>query len=166
MDVSTATLILRAVLAALLIPVVLIVWGLAWNHPPLGEPPGFAFRLKAYLTTHVAEVRDDAIFPELRPRHYDIAVQPLFEAVSRAAQSLGWEISGVDAERKILRAVVVTPVWRFKDDVTIWLRPLPQGGGAIYMRSESRVGKGDLGANTRHVLDLIQATEKIMGVKK
>jgi uncharacterized protein (DUF1499 family) len=114
----------------------------------------------------VAEVRDDAIFPELRPRHYDIAVQPLFEAVSRAAQSLGWEISGVDAERKVLRAVVVTPVWRFKDDVTIWLRSLPQGGSAIYVRSESRVGKGDLAANTRHVLDLIQATEKTMGVKK
>ena len=166
MDVSTTTFILRVVLAALLIPVVLIVWGLAWNHPPLGEPPGFTFRFKAYLTTHVVEVRDDAIFPELRPRHYDIAVQPLFEAVRRATQNLGWEVAGIDAEHKVLHAVVVTPVWRFKDDVTIWLRSSPQGGSAIYVRSESRVGKGDLGANTRHLLDLIREIDKTIGVKK
>ncbi|MEQ6340227.1 MAG: DUF1499 domain-containing protein [Gammaproteobacteria bacterium] len=166
MDVSTTSLILRVVLVVVLIPAVLLALGLAWNHPPLGEPPGFSFRLKTYLTTHVAEVRDDAIFPELRPRHYDIAVQPLFEAVSHAAQSLGWEITGIDAEHKVLHAVVATPVWRFKDDVTVWLQSSPQGGSAVYVRSESRIGKGDLGANARHVLDLIQATEKSMGVKK
>ncbi len=166
MDVSAAAIILRVVLALLLIPVILVTLGLAWNHPPLGEPPGLAFRLKTYLTTHVAEVRDDAIFPELRPRHYAIEAQPLFEAVNRAAQGLGWEITGVDAERMVMHAVVATPVWRFKDDVTIWLRSLPQGGSAVYARSESRIGKGDLGANSRHILDLIQAAEKTMGVKK
>jgi uncharacterized protein (DUF1499 family) len=165
-DVLTTAFVLRLALAVLLIPVVLLALGLAWNRPPFGEPPGFAVRLKTYLTTHVAEVRDDAIFPELRPRHYDLAMQPLFEALSRAAHDLGWEIAGIDAEHKILRAVVATPVWRFKDDVTVWLQPSPQGGSAVYVRSESRIGKGDLGANTRHVLDFIQATEKIMGAKK
>ena len=50
---------------------------------------------------------------------------------------------------------MTTPLWRFQDDVHIRVEPDPATDRAVLLiRSESRVGKGDLGTNTRHVLDL------------
>jgi uncharacterized protein (DUF1499 family) len=38
-------------------------------------------------------------------------------------------------------------------------------GSVLWVRSVSRVGKGDLGANTRHVMDLIDAVNAIAPVQ-
>jgi uncharacterized protein (DUF1499 family) len=48
--------------------------------------------------------------------------------------------------------------------VTITVVPEPGGRPALMVRSTSRVGKGDLGANTRHVLDVYEALAAV-GVK-
>lgn len=153
-------LIVWTVSLLVLIPAVLLALGLLWNRPPFTEPPGFAVRLKTYLTTHVAETRDDALFPELRPRRYPIAPDALFGAAVDAAWHLGWDVVSIDAQTRVLQAVVTTPLWRFKDDVVARVQTSPQGGSVLYIRSESRVGKGDLGANTRHVLELLESVER------
>ncbi len=45
---------------------------------------------------------------------------------------------------------------RFKDDVLVEVRPHP-GGSEVAMRSKSRVGKGDLGANAKRIRAFLAA---------
>ncbi|MCZ6526584.1 MAG: DUF1499 domain-containing protein, partial [Gammaproteobacteria bacterium] len=63
-------------------------------------------------------------------------------------------------------ALVTTPLWKYKDDITIRLTPQTNNATSVYVRSQSRTGKGDLGTNTRHVMDFYQALEIQMQYKK
>src|ERR1043166_5382719 len=139
----------------------LLVAGIIANRLPLSDPPGFATRLSTYLNTHVAETTEDSPFAELRLRHYEAPDGLLFDIVRRAVQGLKWEVIGSDASTKEMQAVVTTKVWHFQDDVSIQVRPAQPSGSVLWVRSVSRVGKGDLGANTRHVMDLIEAVNAI-----
>lgn len=147
----------QIILFVFLIGLALVAAGLIANHLPWTAPPGVLTRLSTYLNTNVAETAEDSLFPELRPRRYAAPPELLFDIARRAAQLLGWEIASLDAEKKEIQAVVTTKVFRFKDDVTIQIQPAQPSGSVLFVRSASRVGKGDLGANTRHVLDLVQA---------
>jgi uncharacterized protein (DUF1499 family) len=134
----------------------LIVGALVLNNVPLYEPPGFAVRLKTYLTTHSAETRRHHPFPELELPCYRLAPRALFTRIEQAVSVLGWEIIDSDPERYRLHAVVTTRLLKFKDDVEIQLQ-LADSGTELHVRASSRIGRGDLGANTRHILDLLNA---------
>jgi uncharacterized protein (DUF1499 family) len=154
--------LVKLALALVITAAVLLAGGLAGNGVPLQEPPGPLARLYTYLTTHVAETIEGSPFPELRPRQYALAAGPLFAKVKEAAAQLPrWEIVEVSEDRRELHAVVTSRLLRFKDDVTVAVLPQPGGMPAVAVRSVSRVGKGDLGANTRHVLDLYDALERL-----
>jgi len=135
----------------------LLAAGMIKNRLPWTEPPGPSERLTTYLNTHVAQTVEGSSFPELRPRHYEHVPPPqLFATVQGMIGKLpGWRVIEQDAAHASLHALVTTPLWRFQDDVHIRVEPEPAGNGSVLLiRSESRVGKGDLGTNTRHVLDL------------
>ncbi len=157
--------LLQVVFFLVLLGVALIAAGVISNRLPLTEPPGLLTRLSTYLNTNVAETRENSPFAELRPRRYEAPPELLFDVARRAAQNLKWEITVLDAAKKEIQAVVTTKVWGFKDDVTIQIQPAQPSGNWLWIRSASRVGKGDLGANTRHVLDLIQAVDAIVPVQ-
>jgi uncharacterized protein (DUF1499 family) len=143
----------------------LLAAGIISNRLPLTDPPGLVRRLAAYLGTNVAETSEDSPFAELQPRRYEAPEGLLFDIARRAVQSLKWEITSLDAEKKEIQAVVTTKMWKFKDDVTVQVRPAQPSGSVLWIRSASRVGKGDLGANTRHVMDLIDAVNNIAPVQ-
>jgi uncharacterized protein (DUF1499 family) len=147
---------------AVLIFASLLIAGIIANRLPLTDPPGLGARVSTYLTTNVAETSDDSSFDELRQRRYEAPPELLFDVARRAVQNLKWEIVSLDASKKEIQAIVTTKVWRFKDDVTIHIRPGQPSGNVLWMRSASRVGKGDLGANTRHVIDLVDAVNGIV----
>ncbi len=157
--------LLQVVFFLVLLGVALIAAGVISNRLPLTEPPGLLTRLSTYLNTNVAETRENSPFAELRPRRYEAPPELLFDVARRAAQNLKWEITVLDAAKKEIQAVVTTKVWGFKDDVMIQIQPVQPSGNWLWIRSASRVGKGDLGANTRHVLDLIQAVDAIVPVQ-
>jgi uncharacterized protein (DUF1499 family) len=148
-----------------LVFIALLAAGLIANRLPLTDPPGLGKRLSMYLNTNVVETTEDSEFPELRLRRYEAPPELLFDVARRAAQSLRWEITVLDAQAKEIQAVVTTKVWRFKDDATIRILPAQPSGSLLWVRSASRVGKGDLGANTRHVMDLVQAVNAIVPVQ-
>ena len=133
----------------------MIVGALMLNNLPMGAPPGFSRRLWAYLTRNVAETRRDHPFPELELPRAPIAPGPLFTRLEHTLALLDWEIVEADPRDHRLHAVVETPLLRFKDDVVIRLEAT-RGGTEIHIRSSSRIGRGDLGANTRHILDLLE----------
>lgn len=157
--------LLQVVFFLVLLGVALIAAGVISNRLPLTEPPGLLTRLSTYLNTHVAETQENSPFAELRPHRYEAPPELLFDVARRAAQNLKWEITELDAAKKEIQAVVTTRVWGFKDDVMMQIQPAQPSGNWLWIRSASRVGKGDLGANTRHVLDLIQAVDAIVPVQ-
>ena len=60
----------------------------------------------------------------------------------------------------LLHAVVKTPVLRFPDDLHA---RLDAAAGVIHLRSSSRVGRSDLGANRRRVAKLRAVYLKELG---
>lgn len=152
-------LLLAALALLVVVPLLMVVVGLAGNRPPLAEPPGLGQRLKTYLTTNVVQTSPDSSFPELRPPVFPVSAQRLFDAAAAACTRLGWAAVASDPEKGTLQVVVTTWLWGFKDDVRIVVRPAGEGASMLSVRSASRVGKGDLGANTRHLLDLLAAVD-------
>lgn len=147
-------------LLVLVLPLLLAGGALLLNGAPLAEPPGAGARLKAYLGTHVAETRPDHPFPELRSRSYPLPAPVLHEKLEEAMRSLGWQ--EIRSEPRTLRveAVVITPWLGFRDDLLAQVQP--EGGNSrLYLRSESRVGRGDLGANRGHIMALYRALEAL-----
>lgn len=157
--------LLQVLFFLLLLGIALLAAGIISNRLPLTEPPGFMTRLLTYLNTNVAETREDSPFAELRSRRYEAPPELLFDVVRRAVQSLRWEITALDAEKKEIQAVVTTKMWSFKDDVTMQVQPGQPSGAVLWVRSASRIGKGDLGANTRHVMDLVEAVNTLAPVQ-
>jgi len=141
-------------LLILLVPPALLAGALVLNRPPWLAPPGPWARLALYLTTNVAETRVDHERPELRPIELPLDLASARALVLDAMRGLGWR--NVRADGDTLRAEVVTSLLRFTDDVSVGLEPVPQGV-RVQVRSASRIGRGDLAANTRHVLDLYAA---------
>ena len=89
-------------------------------------------------------------YPDLAPIELDLSPSQALERAQRVAEGLGWTVTAVDRERGIVEAFDVTRFFRFVDDVVIRVRP--RGAGSVVdLRSNSRVGGGDLGANARRI---------------
>jgi uncharacterized protein (DUF1499 family) len=89
-------------------------------------------------------------YPDVGPIQLDLPPGEAFAAVRRAAESLGWEIVAEDAAGGTLEAMQTTAVFRFVDDVVVRVRP--EGSGSrVDVRSKSRDGKGDVGANAARI---------------
>jgi len=130
------------------IPILLVSGGLLLNRPPLLSPPGPWERLKIYLTTNVSETRPDHELPELRPPHFSAGPKEVQDAVVTAMGSLGWQ--DIQETGNEVHAVVVSPLFRFRDDVIVRIQS-DAGGTLLQARSASRIGKGDLAANAGHL---------------
>ncbi len=90
-------------------------------------------------------------YPTLTGR--DVPVEPAFanERVVAALESLpGTAIVDVDPDAGRVEAISTTRVFRFVDDVVVRVRAAGSGS-RVDMRSKSRVGKGDLGANAARI---------------
>jgi len=130
------------------------------NRLPLAENPGIIARLKTYLTTNTAETSVDSPFPELAPRNYPLPPEKLYMLAEACVVQLGWTIAHSDRSRRELHTVAVTPVWKFRDDVRIRVDASTDRGSIVHLRSQSRVGRGDLGTNARHILDFYARLEQ------
>jgi uncharacterized protein (DUF1499 family) len=82
-----------------------------------------------------------------------IVKAPPAETVQRAidaARSEGWQIVASDAPSGRIEATDTTTWFGFKDDIVVRVRP--EGSGSrVDVRSVSRVGESDIGANAKRV---------------
>ena len=146
---------------AVLIPLLLILGGILLNKPMLFESPGFVTRVGVYLRYNVAETTAAPLLPELRIRRYRVSQETIREVVERTLSRLPrWKVVKAESEIGVYQAVVTTPLWRFKDDVAILITGVAEGGVEVYLHSSSRIGRGDLGANRRHILEFYEALEE------
>jgi len=90
------------------------------------------------------------VYTDLRPIALAMPPVDAFERARRAAEALGWEITLSDPPRGRLEARQTTWLFHFVDDIAIRVRA--QGDGSVVdVRSKSRVGQGDLGANAKRI---------------
>lgn len=153
----------KFVLAILALLPLLLFAGLLWNHPPLLAPPGFSERIKTYLGSHVARTGVNSRFPELEAPHFSVPPETLLPLVKQAASELDYTLSGSTATS--VQLVVTTPLWRFRDDMEIKVIAV-NGGSRLHIESRSRIGRGDLGANSRHILDLLAKIEQLLATRQ
>ena len=73
-----------------------------------------------------------------------------------ASRRTGWTIVSVDPAAGVVEAVAITPLMRFADDVVIEVRAASgKPGSVVHMRSRSRLGKGDFGANAQRIREFL-----------
>ncbi len=98
-----------------------------------------------------ATVHQDA-YPDIRSVRIDQPVAVVIEKAKRLAEDRGWDVVSVDPAAGNLEATATVSLFRFKDDVVIRARAAENGAASIIdMRSVSRVGVHDLGANAKRV---------------
>ena len=90
-------------------------------------------------------------YPEIRTLVLTEAPETAFVRAEQVARDMGWKIKESDAETGRIDATDTTFWYGFKDDVAIRLRPAQGGGTRLDVRSVSRVGGSDLGANAERI---------------
>jgi hypothetical protein len=86
--------------------------------------------------------------PRSFARSYNLALN--------TARAMGWEITREDPNAGFIEAVATTPIMNFRDDVVIRVRTNAEGS-LIDLRSVSRVGRSDLGANAARIRAFLDA---------
>jgi uncharacterized protein (DUF1499 family) len=143
------------------------------NHPMIhdistdtADPPTFTVALQQRGTdSNTLELdqsvmrQQEAAYPDLQTL---VSPLPTDEAYNRALQvatNLGWDIYHQDSNTGVIEAVDTTSIMGFKDDIVIRVRSSAQGT-LIDLRSVSRVGKSDLGANAQRIRAFRDAFEQ------
>ena len=147
------------IVVLVIIPAV-IVGALLANKAPLFEPPGVMTRLGLYLRTNVAETGPEPVLPELAPLLLHADASTAMHTLAQVVRELGWHPVSVDEKGAQMRAVVVSPVLRFSDDIHLRLLARSAERVELMVRSSSRVGRGDLGANAHHIMILRDALRR------
>ena len=123
-----------------------------------GKWPGMEGRL-------VSEVQEEAEFdPERQKKEVsapypqiDTVILPsvpfdmAYQAALQTVNDRGWTIVTAEPEEGRIEATDTTFWFEFKDDVMIRVLPEGEGGSRVDVRSVSRVGLSDLGANAKRV---------------
>ena len=95
-------------------------------------------------------------YPDLQTHRMDAAPAQAFERAQQAARGLGWEIVSADPTAGRIEATATTFWFGFKDDVVIRIEP-DAAGSRVDVRSLSRVGGSDVGANAARIRAFLQA---------
>lgn len=111
------------------------------------RPPQF-LQPKPY-ESHFAELQQLG-YPGLRPLELALPPAQAFARAQSAARALGWEIVAADPSAGRIEAIATTRWFGFQDDIVV--RIAASGAGSrIDVRSKSRAGRSDLGANARRI---------------
>jgi len=89
-------------------------------------------------------------YPDLQSLLSPLPLDEAYNLALQVAKDLGWEIYHQDRNAGVIEAVDTTRVMAFKDDIVIRLRSNAQGT-VVDLRSVSRVGEGDIGANAKRI---------------
>ena len=125
----------------------------ATNHPdnagrdlsyPHGHPDSAALQRENY--------------PGLRenlPVWCDTPAEEVWGDVRAAAETMNWNVTWVNADDMLLEAEATSLIFRFVDDVVIRVQNSDDGCVRVDVRSTSRVGQSDLGANAARIAEFL-----------
>lgn len=89
-------------------------------------------------------------YPDIVPASFEQAPDRVYDAALSAAGELGWEIVEGDSAEGRIEATDTTFWFGFKDDVVVRIAAA-EPGTRVDVRSVSRVGRSDVGANAARI---------------
>lgn len=95
-------------------------------------------------------------YADLQALSTPVPFEEAFDTAVKTATDLGWDIHLQDRNTGIIEAVASTAIMSFKDDVIIRIRT-NANGSVVDMRSVSRVGQSDMGANAARIRSFQEA---------
>jgi len=107
----------------------------------------------AYPGEEVAQQQREA-YPEVQPILTQLSAAEAFDRAENVARELGWEIVTTVPQDGRIEATDTTFWFGFKDDIVIRVRPTAEGS-RVDIRSKSRVGRSDVGANAARIRDFM-----------
>ncbi|WP_020410760.1 DUF1499 domain-containing protein [Hahella ganghwensis] len=93
-------------------------------------------------------------YPQIEPLMSSLPVPEVAQRVRGFMQENDWKIVSSAQENHLIEAIVTSPMFKFKDDIVVRLTE-EADGTRVDVRSASRVGKSDLGANAARVSALL-----------
>jgi len=105
--------------------------------------------------------QQESKYPDIEPVYVDSTVPEAWERVVEMAEQMpNWTIEAKDPVRHRLEAVATTDFFHFQDDLVVEVSEDEEEGVRLDMRSRSRVGQSDLGANYQRVLTFLELVEE------
>jgi len=101
-------------------------------------------------------------YGDLHPFSLDATPAECFADSLQAAKNLGWTLVDSNPGAGTFEAEDRTAIFRFVDDVAVRVRPT-SAGCAVDVRSKSRDGQGDLGANAKRIRVFGEELDSIAG---
>ena len=121
----------------------------------VADPPAFASdpaddgRDMSYPAGFAPQVQK--AYADLAPIRVSSEPAQALALAEQTARGLGWEVVSVDRAAGTLLARETSKIFHFVDDILVRVRPGEGGGTVVDVRSKSRVGQGDLGANAARI---------------
>jgi hypothetical protein len=94
--------------------------------------------------------RQQRAYPDIQPLLLARPVSETFDRALAAAHEAGWQVVASDPVLGLIEAMDTTRWFGFTDDIGVRVRETPSGS-RVDVRSVSRVGVGDAGANARRI---------------
>jgi len=124
----------------------------------IASPPQFTFAAVDrgpgdHPVTYYPEVNAEAqlaAFPDIQPLITSLPADRSLALAVEVMKDFNWRLLGVDAEVGIAEGVYRSTIFGFEDDVVVRVTPY-ETGSRVDVRSASRVGGGDLGANAARI---------------
>jgi uncharacterized protein (DUF1499 family) len=122
----------------------------------------------AYAGPSAAQLQR-AAYPDIEPLMVSATPQIAYESATAVIAKRKWRVvvdRAPQAGRREgqIEAVARTPIMGFRDDVVVRIRP-DREGARIDVRSASRYGKHDLGANASRIRSLLEDIDDMVSVR-
>lgn len=149
---------------------ILVLFGSGGDVPPIhdittdtADPPVFtAAPERRGRDSNSLAIKPDVIeaqveaYPHITTLVSADGLEQTFARSLQVARELGWEVYREDLNAGYIEAVETTAIMGFKDDIVIRIRTNAEGT-IVDLRSVSRVGRSDLGANAARIQRFAEA---------
>ena len=106
-----------------------------------------------YDATKLGPLQSEA-YPDLKPMETTLGRSEALERAVSVLEDMGLEIVAADPQGRMVEATYTSFWFGFKDDLVVRIRP--NGSGSLLdVRSVSRVGQSDLGANAKRISEFL-----------
>ena len=143
-------------------PVVPVAPGIKQNWPSAAGRRVAEVQEEAEFDTATHKSPKETPYPMIAPLVTAAAPDAAYSAALASVESRGWTVVLAEPESGLIDATEESFWFGFKDDIMIRVRSEGEGS-RVDIRSTSRVGLSDLGANAKRVRDLLDEIETRLG---
>ena len=98
-------------------------------------------------------------YPDIVPLELPLSPMEAFKLALAAARDLDWRVIDASEQEGRIEATDTTFWFGFKDDIVVRVAPTARGS-RIDVRSVSRVGRSDVGANAKRIREFLKIIRK------